>query len=63
MALGTLAAQRDERLTLLLAFDTFGDDAEVERRRQQEHGHQIEAVGRELRSLMPFLDAKTVQQS
>ncbi|MEM1248767.1 MAG: ketol-acid reductoisomerase [Acidobacteriota bacterium] len=32
-------------------------------RRQQEHGHQIESVGRELRGLMPFLDAKTVQQS
>ena len=32
-------------------------------RRQQEHEHQIESVGRELRGLMPFLDAKTVQQS
>ncbi len=28
------------------------------RRREQEHRHAIEAVGKELRSMMPFLDAK-----
>ena len=32
-------------------------------RRRQEHGHQIEDVGKELRSLMPFLDAKNIQQT
>jgi ketol-acid reductoisomerase len=29
-------------------------------RRQQEHDHLIEQVGKELRSMMPFLDAKSV---
>jgi len=31
-----------------------------EARRQKEHSHQIEAVGKRLRKMMPFLDAKEV---
>jgi ketol-acid reductoisomerase len=30
------------------------------KRRQQEHDHMIEKVGKELRAMMPFLDAKSV---
>ncbi|MCI0713168.1 MAG: ketol-acid reductoisomerase [Chloroflexi bacterium] len=32
-------------------------------RRKQEHNHMIEQVGKELRQMMPFLDAKTVNNS
>jgi ketol-acid reductoisomerase len=32
-------------------------------RRKQEHGHMIEQVGKELRDMMPFLNAKTVNSS
>ena len=29
--------------------------------REQQHGHEIEAVGRELRKMMPFIKAKSIQ--
>ena len=30
--------------------------------REQQHGHEIEAVGRELRKMMPFIKAKSIQK-
>ena len=29
--------------------------------REQQHGHEIEAVGRELRKMMPFIKSKSIQ--
>ena len=31
--------------------------------REQQHGHEIEAVGRELRKMMPFIKAKSIQNN
>ena len=30
--------------------------------REQQHGHEIEAVGRELRKMMPFIKSKSIQK-
>ena len=30
--------------------------------REKQHGHEIEAVGRELRKMMPFIKSKSIQQ-
>ena len=29
---------------------------------EQQHGHEIEAVGRELRKMMPFIKSKSIQK-
>ncbi len=31
-------------------------------REEQQHGHQIEKVGRELREMMPFIKSKSIKK-
>ncbi|HIW37584.1 MAG TPA: ketol-acid reductoisomerase, partial [Candidatus Jeotgalicoccus stercoravium] len=35
---------------------------EFHKLREEQHGHQIEAVGRDLREMMPFIKSKSIEK-
>ncbi len=41
---------------------TIKMDSKNYKLREEQHGHQIEKVGRELREMMPFIKSKSIEK-